>query len=276
MTPREPRNEQLICKAVMELVARRRGESIVNAEPVDTVVRDRPAVEWMFETPTARFALEHTRIESFSNQIAEGRLFAQLLGPLEAELAGKLPGAFFLVAEVGAARAPAAQHAEIRRNLAEWILSKGADLDAEEETGQRGNCDITEKPSGVPFEVTLHRDSDYDSRLFVMQKQSGDREELQRDRIRTAMARKCPKLFEASNDGRISVLVLESDDVALANLDAIACLTRSEFSTRNDAPGIVIWARTGTDPWKAWVFKDGDTMHPNVPMAGPHVLSRGA
>lgn len=276
MVAEEPKNEQRICKAVMSLVAHRRGERIISAQPVDAVVRDRPAVEWVFDTPTAKFAVEHTRIESFSNQIAEGKLLAQLLGPLEAELAGKLPGAFFLIVDVSAAKAPMTEHAKIRKVLADWILARGASLEPEEQSGPDGKCDVTEKPAGVPFEVTLHRDADYDSRLFIMQNLPGDRESLQRDRIRTALARKCPKLLQASKDGRVSILVLESDDVALANRRAIANATVAELSTRDDTPDIVIWARTSTSPWKAWLLKDGDKTHPNVPGAGPHGLDLGA
>jgi hypothetical protein len=70
------------------------------------------------------------------------------------------------------------------------------------------------------------------------------------------------------------VLVLESDDVALANRRAIADSTVVELSARGDAPDIVIWARTSTNPWKAWVLKDGATKHPNVSAAGPHVIDR--
>jgi hypothetical protein len=59
MAVREPKNEQAICKAVMSLLAHRRGERIVSAQPIDTVIRDAPAIEWVFGTPTANFALEH-------------------------------------------------------------------------------------------------------------------------------------------------------------------------------------------------------------------------
>jgi hypothetical protein len=93
MVAEEPKNEQGVCKAVMCLIADRRAERIIKAEPVDSVVRDRPAVEWVFDTPTARFVVENTRIESFQNQIATGKSLAQLLEPLETELVGKLPGA---------------------------------------------------------------------------------------------------------------------------------------------------------------------------------------
>ncbi|MFQ5741471.1 MAG: hypothetical protein ACE5JX_20940 [Acidobacteriota bacterium] len=272
MVAKEPKNEQRVCKAVMCLVADRRGERIVKAEPVDAIVRDRPAVEWVFDTPTARFAVEHTRIESFPKQIGEGKRFAQLLGPLETELAGKLPGAFFLIVDVGTAKAPSGQHAELRKALSEWILAKGAALDPEEQTGPHGNCKITESPPGVPFEVTLHRDSNYDSRLFIIQNLTGDLESLRRDRIREALSRKCPKLLEAQRGGRVSVLILESDDIALANQVAIAEATVEELAARSDAPDVVIWARTSTQPWKAWLIKEGTDVHPHICAGGPFVL----
>jgi len=235
MAAEEPKNEQRICVAVMNLIAHRRGESVIGAQKVDVVVRDRSAVEWMFDTPTAKFAIEHTRIESFPNQIHEGKLFAQLLGPLEAQLVGKLPGAFLLIADVGATKAPSTEHVQIRQILAEWVLAKGAGLESEERSGPDGKSEITEKPMGVPFEVTLRRDNDYDSLLFIVQHPTGDPETLQRERIRTAFARKCPKLLEASKGGRLSILALESDDLALQNRRVISKATVAELSARNDA-----------------------------------------
>ena len=145
-------------------------------------------------------------------------------------------------------------------------------MDPEEQTGLDGNCDITETPLGVPFEVTLHRDSDYDSRLFIMQNPPGDRKCLQRDRIREALTRKCPKLLDAQREGRISVLVLESDDIALANRVAIAEISVAELAARGDAPDVVIWARTSTQPWKAWLIKEGPDVHPHIRAAGPFIL----
>ncbi len=251
MVAKEPKNEQGVCKAVMCLIADRRGERVVSAEAVDAIVPDRPAVDLVFDTPTARFAVEHTRIESFPSQIAEGKRFAQLLEPLETEIGGKLPGAFFLIVDVGAARAPTAQNVEIRRALSEWILGKAATLDPEEQNGPHGNCDITDTPPGVPFEVTLHRDSSYDSQLFILQNLTGDRQSLLRDQIREALSRKCPKLLGAQREGRASILILESDDIALANRVAIAEAAVAALAVRTDAPDMVIWARTSTHPWKA-------------------------
>lgn len=267
MVTKEPKNEQRLCQAVIHVLVDRIGESIIKAEPIDTIVRDRPAVEWIYETTSTRFAVEHTRIESFPNQIAEGKRFAQLLEPLETELAGLLPGTFFLIVDVGAARVVAAQHVEVRRALAEWILANGGALDAEESTGPHGNCDITSTPPGVPFEVTLHRDCDYNCRLFIMQRLAGDRQVQRRERIAEALGRKCPKLLAAHNDGCVSVLILESDDIALANRAVVTEATVAELMARDDVPDIVIWARTSTDPWKGLFIKDGSELYPNISSA---------
>lgn len=264
MVAKEPKNEQRLCEAVMRVVAERAGELIINAIPVDSVVRDRPAVEWIYETPSARFAVEHTRIESFTNQIADGKMFAQLLKPLEAELAGRLPGVFFLTVDVGMARVPAAEHANVRQALAEWILANGAALNPEETTGPHGRCDITATPPGVPFEVTLHRDCDYESRLSIIQGLVGDQQRLRRERIGEALTRKCPKLLAAHNDGCVSVLILESDDVSLANRVVVAEATVAELAGRDDVPDIIVWARTSTTPWKGTFIKDRLKLYPDT------------
>lgn len=260
MVTKEPKNEQRLCESVARILSARRGEAIIKAEPRDSVVRNKPAVEWVYDTPSMRFAVEHTRIETFPSQIAEGKRFQRMLEPLEAELAGKLPGVFFLVVDVGAAKAPSADHGEIRRALAEWILTNGDHLDPAERPGRRGRSDITATVPGVPFEVTLHRDCDYESRLFVGQRVTGDRERAQRERIREALERKSPKLLVEHNEGCVSVLILESDDAALANQVDVVKAAIAELAARDDAPDIVIWARTSTSRWKGCFIKDGATV----------------
>lgn len=273
MVSKEPKNEQALCKAVIHLIGERRGEPITKAVSVDTVERTRPAVEWRFETPTARFALEHTRIESFPNQIGQGKLFAQLLEPLQTDLAGRVPGVFSLSADVGAVTAPISQHVQIRNALAAWIMAHAHSLDADEDAGPSCNCDLTAEPAGVPFEVTLHRDASYGSELFIMQHHQSDVSTLRRDRIREALDRKCPKLQEEQATGRMSVLILESDDIALANRRRIAEAVVAELSARSDAPDIVLWARTSTQPWKTWFIKDGSRMYPSIENDGSHILA---
>ncbi len=264
MAKAEPKNERVICDVIAKFLAQRRGESVVKVEAVDAVVRDRPAVEYIYHTPSTRFAVEHTRIESFPNQIGEGKRFAQLLEPLEAELSGKLPGVFFLTIDIGAATVPAPQQDAVRNALAKWILDNAASLDPEERTGPNGNCAITATPPGVPFQVTLSRDCDYDSRLFAFQRLVGDRQQLRRASIARSLANKCPKLQVASGDGCVSVLILESDDISLANQVVVSEATVAELAHRNDQPEIIVWVRTSTNPWKGALIKDGRNVYPGV------------
>ena len=96
MAKSEPRNERRLCDAVARFLAQRQGEAIAQVQELDTVVRNRQAVEAIYSTPSVRFALEHTRVESFPDQIALGKQFVQLLGPLERELGPRLPGWFWV------------------------------------------------------------------------------------------------------------------------------------------------------------------------------------
>lgn len=264
MAKTEPKNERVLCDAVANFLAKRRAEAISKVEPVDAVVRNRPAVEFIYHTDTAKFAIEHTRIESFPNQIGEGKRFVQIVEPLEAELAGKLPGVFFLTIGVGAARVPAAEQESVRAALTRWILDSAARLEPEEKTWPRGNCALTATPPGVPFQATLTRDCDYDSRLFAFQGLVGDLQQLRRQAIARSLAKKCPKLEQASADGCISVLILELDDPWLGDQVVASDATVAELAARSDQPAIVVWARTSTRPWKGALIKDDGDMYPDV------------
>jgi hypothetical protein len=260
----EPKNEQTICDAVAALLAKRQGDAVLQKTVIDTVVRDRPAVEAVYETKSGKFAVEHTRIESFPNQIGLGKQFAQLLGPLEDELRGKLPGVYFLIVGVGKALVRFADQANVRAAVASWVLDNAGALEPEERVGHKGRCEKTATPDGVPFEVTLRRDCDYDSGLFVMQGLNGDRQQMRREAIRRSLDNKCPKLKAAQDNGCVSVLVLESDDISLANRVVVAEAASAELTIRNDQPDKVVWVRTSTRPWKGALIKDGARLYPNV------------
>ncbi len=271
----EPKNERVVCDAIAKFLAERQGDRIVSVDAVDAVVRDRPAVEYIYHTTQTKFAVEHTRIESFPNQIGKGKRFAHLLEPLENELRGRLPGVFFLTVAVGAANSPTAQQEPVRAALAAWILEKAASLEPEERVGPNGNCAVAATPPGVPFEVTLARESACDSRLFAFQGLVGDRRTLRAESIARSLSNKCPKLQAAARDGCISVLILESDDVSLANQAAVSETTAAELGKRNDEPDIVVWARTSTNPWKGALIKDGSNVYPAVDTR-PFVLDLSA
>jgi hypothetical protein len=149
----EPKNEEAACQAVMRVIEQRAGGPLTVSARPDTIERQQPAVELLFESPTRRYAMEHTRIESFPRQIAEGKAFSNLLEPLETELAGKVPGRFRLAVAVGATDGiRSADHVRVREQVKEWILSKASWFEADQKAEF-----VTETPPGVPFALTLAR-----------------------------------------------------------------------------------------------------------------------
>ena len=87
----EPKNEAAILRGRGQF-SRKTERAVPSsiAQP-DVIDRQHEAVELVVGSSTARFAIEHTRIESFPDQIADGKAFQQLMEPLETGLRGRFP-----------------------------------------------------------------------------------------------------------------------------------------------------------------------------------------
>ena len=100
----------------------------------------------------------------------------------------------------------------------------------------------------MPFEVSLYRWPGLDGRLFIGEFSPEKLEELRRQRVRLALDAKCPKLLAAKGESRISVLVLESDDIALANPVVIGnALVQGLSSGRETFLTRYIWSERSLD-----------------------------
>jgi hypothetical protein len=89
----EPKNEVELCERVIAMLAARLGTDLEVTERPDQSERNEEAVEMVCTTGSGQsFALEHTRIESFTGQIGDGFAFSGLLEPLEDELKGRFAG----------------------------------------------------------------------------------------------------------------------------------------------------------------------------------------
>jgi hypothetical protein len=267
----EPKNEEQACLAVMSELERRAGVRLAIVDRPDKAPGRGRAVEIVCEVPTTKqaFAIEHTRIESFTGQIADGYAFTELLGPLERELDGELPGHYWLVVDVGATLGiPSSTDREsVRRALAKWITITAPQLDAEVETEGEGQFWRTERPSGVPFDVTLRRTRLSGSKLLIMRAQPAELELERESRISEALDRKCPKLLEEKVKGRTSVLVLEVNDLALSNRAAVGEALRRALEGRSDVPDCIYLIETHGRPWYLSLMKEGSDVYPDAGLA---------
>src|SRR5437867_276970 len=88
--------QDAVCTFVRDILAARTNENIeISARP-DRDQRNIPAVEELWESPTHRYAVEHTRVEAFEGQIANQAKLLRLLVPVKLALADHLPGYFAL------------------------------------------------------------------------------------------------------------------------------------------------------------------------------------
>ena len=254
----EPRNEERVCKAAKRLIEERDGGPLVDTECPDKTEHRKQAVELLFESPTKRYAIEHTRIESFPQQIADGKAFSCLLEPLETDLAGELPGIYTLVVAVGATNGiPVSDHERIRTLVKQWILANASK--AAEGGGNQGS--VSEQPPGVPFPLTLHGRVGSASRLLVARCTPDELETQRLQRVQTALNRKIPKLVAHKADGRETVLVLESCDTGLGNFSDIGVAVSKALAAFSNQPDSIILVETETTPWYVWPLKDGATVH---------------
>lgn len=237
-----------VCEFVREIVAARTGEPVAIASRPDLDHRNDEAVEELWDAPSAGYAVEHTRVESFDGQLANIAKVTRLLSPVKDMLAGRLPGYYVLAVredETAVARVNfALAHQEIGR-----LVLEAAERVAVGETA-------TLRSTSLPFEMQLHLRHRNGSSLVLFSDIEGDPEVLRAERFRRAFDAKCPKLAAWATGGRRSVLVLECDDIQHANFSVSFDAVMKVLPERTDPPDLIVYVETDGSPWSAWVFKD--------------------
>jgi hypothetical protein len=264
--------EKRVCKAVIEIIEKRKNILVDKIEYPDEKERNKQAVDMLIKSSSVEMVLEHTRIESYPQQIEDWNHIRQLLNPLKEVFIDKLPtpGHYELAVDVGAVKG-AKQTQIIQQALIKWIKEKAPFL-------KLGSPDVApyhykrEKPDGVPFEVTLYRWPGNDGKFWIIENAPSDLEEKNTERIREALKEKCPKLLRAKGNRRISILVFELDDISLGNQIWVGKALEQELVHRNDAPDEIYLIRTELTDWEVWVLKEGDTIFRKVTNPGPYYI----
>jgi len=269
-------HQKEVCEAVIGLMEKRKNESIKKVSVPDENERNKKAVDLHLSGDNTEYHLEHTLIESFPEQITDGKRIMNLLAPLEKTLASRMPPGHFGLAVSSGAVAGATDTKNIQSSLTKWILEK-APLLSEQASAKKVYIRHREIPPNVPFEVELSCESRLDDGFYVCRFAPEELEVKRRERVHDALGNKCPKLKAAKvENGSRSVLVLESNDIALANHIAIANAFTDELNKRtDDIPDEAYLVETEIPKrWVVWVLKEGDSRYPNILNVGPHYLDR--
>lgn len=147
-----------------------------------------------------------------------------------------------------------ADHEAIRTHLSTWLANIMIRWDQSrgDEAEPRRTVDA---PAGVPFEVTLVRWHRKDSTLLIARGVPDDLEEQRAARVAEALRRKAPKLAAEKAKGRSTVLVLESNDIALGNADVIADALTTALAACAEPPDNIYLVETEALPSYVHVLK---------------------
>jgi hypothetical protein len=160
------------------------------------------------------FAIEHTSIETLPNQRRDSDWFMRAAGGLEQELPIIPPFRLRISLQYDAVK-KGQDWTEIRDALKSWITNEAPGL----EDGRHVLDDIP----GVPFRLHVTKAGDRRPGILFARFEPGD--ETLPNRLQEQFNRKAKKLAKYQGSSKITVLLVENDDIALMNeaklLDAI-------------------------------------------------------
>lgn len=222
-------NQGVVCDAIVRVL-----EENTGLNRSDVAHPERPGdVDLLFKLGADQYALEHTRIEPFPNQILHDARFSQFIGPVMDQLEHDMPkpGDYDLIFPLDTRfNAGTEQLEALRTALVHWVRETAHGLHAihpqrlsREECSHGVRDTHTGRPEGFPFDVTLVRSVHWaesgvhDGVLLPVRIAPADVEALRGERIQTAIDKKRRKLFRRKSDGARAVLALENNDMILSN-----------------------------------------------------------
>ena len=281
------RNEGKACDAVVRCIEQRAGETRAAIRRPE-VAGVGPPVDLRLRLGAREYALEHTQIEAFKGRIRTDMAYKQLVEPVTVELSGTLPGTavyeLYFPIDTYLGVKPA-EIDRIRQALIVWVRAKARclyernrDRLERERRSPRFLDSIEARPPGFPFAVRLRIRPALSSPqrgTLLLARVAPDEEALEvarADRLREALRRKCPKLqrCKEDDDSTRTVLMLESDDIALTNHVLVGECLVGLMAEREDLPDEIYLVETQVkDSWLVHRMKLDDECWPMEHLAEP-------
>ena len=273
-----PNNEGKACDAVVRYLEKNTVETRKNIRhPEKDGVG--PPVDLRLMLGAQEYVIEHTRIESFENQIKTeiktSDAFRQIYEYITEQISDSLPGpACYQLNVPVSVRLPGrkkkrdrVKHERVLNNLVTWIRMSVHCMD-EWDASQPGPIpttiwgDVCIKGTPLEFgcEIELFR---WPKATLIERKPASiviraitqDIDELEGPRfkrLQRAYNDKCPKLKRCKDDGARTVLVLESFDSVYTSIDEIGRHLPALLAERADVPDEIYLVQTDMSLW--WVF----------------------
>ena len=259
-------NEGKCCDAVLRVLEHRLNTQRADLHVPDRADRTQKRVDLCARLGANRYVLEHTRIDSFEGAVTISVHFSDFVTPIEERLSGVLPGPAYHTLLLPqdqwfrrGLRDIKKHTPKAQADVVEWVSVEAprlyqqalaAGLYFRHVSAVRElpnmypvhlNCTLTGPPSETVTGVfSVARTTDYDL------------EEQRFERLRRALADKCPKLQRCKERGARTVLVLEDDDIANSNSVVVREALNRVAEERTDLPDEIYLVETKVNTWHMW------------------------
>ena len=276
------KNESKACDAIVRVLEKRTGDTRreIRYPEKDGIG---PPVDLRLRLGIQEYAIEHTQIEPFENQIGTGKVFRKIIGHIKEKLPETLPGSacyeLHLPIEISLPKKKAKRYKALN-NLVDWIKISAQCLHKRnlgrvpDYSPYRADDCIQGTPAEFDCEIELLRWPDAAFihrqpgcfRVKLLCPNPDKLEGLRRDRLSRAFSKKSPKLQKCKAEAARTVLVLESRDIVLTSFDLIGNQLAILLAECTDAPDEIYLVETGTHLWWVWPMKHNDNHWPTVGM----------
>ena len=276
-----PNNEGKVCDAVVRALEKctRETRADIRHPEKDGVG---PPVDLRLKLGTEKYAIEHTRIESFENQIGTVVVANRIMRHIKTNILDPFPSPAYyelqFPTDVSLPRGKPRRDRALN-DLVEWVRANEKILRERNSTRflplrnpYMANDSIRGAPAGFdcefellhwPIAPLIRRTPGTLSFRFIP---PDDLEIPRTDRLRQAFSRKCPKLEACKAEGARTVLVLESSDSGLISFEFRSDLLPSLLAECANAPDEIFLVETCADLWWVWPLKRDDGHWPDTGM----------
>jgi len=216
-------HEKKVIIEVLKYISKKTNQPYRIISYPDEVNRKSPACDMLVSFGNKKYAIEHTSIDSIPNQRRDNNRFIKLLSPLENELDNKLPthGHYQLVIDMDVIPAlNRSNGSKIYQSIKDWCIKIAPTLSMGGTHSDKKHFKRDRIP-GVPFEITLYRWRRRDGEFRIARFSSEQLEEKRKEVLKQALCSRGEKVANYKREGCHTILILESNDRALANFNDI-------------------------------------------------------
>ena len=274
---RNENNEGKACDAI----EKRSGEIRTHIRHPE-VDRIGPPVDLRLKLGAQEYAIEHTLIEPFENQIKMEVVIKEIFDYFKENISLPFPSPAYYQLQYSidvSLSNGTPKRTRALNNLAEWVCQNEKELREKDRSWPTGPYDlyyadhtVRGEPDGFDctFELLRWPDAacirEKPGFLCLRPIYPEDMEPLIRKRLTRAFSRKCEKLQACKADGARTVLVLESRDVALTHFEFRDDLLPAILAKHSNAPDEIFLVETIHDLWRVTPLKHGGGHWPDTGM----------